>query len=49
MDAKPVSRGDDVKTIVVPSKRESGASSRMIKDSSSKEFVFFLKIIFYLI
>ncbi|CAF1350089.1 unnamed protein product [Rotaria sordida] len=29
-----VSRGDDIKTIVVQSKRESGASSRIIKDSA---------------
>jgi len=35
-----VSRGDDVKTIVTPSKRESGASSRIIKDSSKKNQIF---------
>ena len=31
--ANPVSRGDDVKAIVKSSKREGGASSRIIKDS----------------
>jgi hypothetical protein len=35
-----VSRGDDVKAILVPTKPESGASSRIIKDSG-REFVFF--------
>jgi NADH dehydrogenase FAD-containing subunit len=30
-----VSRGDDIKTLLVPSKREDGASSRIIKDSGS--------------
>jgi hypothetical protein len=35
-----VSRGDDIKTIVAPSKRESGASSRVIKDSGRKEINF---------
>jgi NADH dehydrogenase FAD-containing subunit len=35
-----VSRGDDVKTIVTSSKRESGASSRIIKDSSKKNQIF---------
>lgn len=33
----PVSRGDDVKTVVKPSNRESGASSRIIKDSGRNE------------
>jgi NADH dehydrogenase FAD-containing subunit len=28
-----VSRGDDIKTLLKPSKREGGASSRIIKDS----------------
>jgi NADH:ubiquinone reductase (non-electrogenic) len=32
--SNPVSRADDVKTVVAPSKRQGGASSRMIKDSS---------------
>ncbi|CAF1240962.1 unnamed protein product [Rotaria sp. Silwood1] len=33
-DSSPVSRGDDIKAIFVPSKREGGASSRIIKDSA---------------
>lgn len=32
-----VSRGDDIKAIYVPSKRESGASSRIIKDSGKEK------------
>jgi NADH:ubiquinone reductase (non-electrogenic) len=35
-----VARGDDVKTILVPTISGSGASSRIIKDSG-REFVFF--------
>lgn len=34
-DEKPVSRGDDIKTLVIANKRESGASSRIIKDSGN--------------
>ena len=30
----PVSRGDDIKTIMVPNRREGGSSSRIIKDSA---------------
>ncbi|CAF3144724.1 unnamed protein product [Rotaria sp. Silwood2] len=33
-DSSPVSRGDDIKGIFVQSKREGGASSRIIKDSA---------------
>jgi hypothetical protein len=40
-EERPVSRGDDVKTILVPTQRESGASSRIIKDSG-KEFLVIL-------
>ncbi len=32
-----LSRGDNVKTVTVPSKREGGASSRIIKDSSKEK------------
>jgi NADH dehydrogenase FAD-containing subunit len=31
-----VARGDNIKTIIPPSKREGGASSRMIKDSGQE-------------
>ncbi|CAF3924855.1 unnamed protein product [Rotaria magnacalcarata] len=31
---QPVSRGDDVKTILIPSRRAGGSSSRIIKDSA---------------
>ena len=32
-EEKPVSRGDDIKALVVSNRREGGASSRIIKDS----------------
>jgi NADH:ubiquinone reductase (non-electrogenic) len=41
-EAQTVSRGDDIKTIVVPTKPKGGSSSRIIKDSG-KEFDFFFK------
>jgi NADH:ubiquinone reductase (non-electrogenic) len=41
-----VSRGDDVKTILAPSKRQGGASSRIIKDSGQlKEKLFFVFVL----
>jgi hypothetical protein len=50
IDEEPtVARGDTIKAIPVPSKRESGASSRIIKDSG-KEYVclfFSMKKIFF--
>lgn len=36
----PVSRGDDIKTILAPAKRENGASSRSIKDSGRRRKIF---------
>jgi hypothetical protein len=45
-EQQAVSRGDDVKAIVVPTKRDSGASSRIIKDSG-KELIFLGKIFFF--
>jgi len=41
-EAQTVARGDDIKTILEPTKQKGGSSSRIIKDSG-KEFVFFLK------
>jgi NADH dehydrogenase FAD-containing subunit len=37
-EEQTVSRGDDIKTILAPSKRGDGASSRIIKDSGEKIF-----------
>ena len=42
----PVSRGDDIKAILTPTKRESGASSRIIKDSGTNLFVIYKNEIF---
>ncbi|CAF1526085.1 unnamed protein product [Rotaria magnacalcarata] len=41
---QPVSRGDDVKTILIPSRRAGGSSSRIIKDSGESIHSFFLNI-----
>lgn len=43
--AKPVSRGDDIKTILASTGRNSGASSRKIKDSGRDRIVLHDEII----
>ena len=45
-EAQTVARGDDIKTIVVPTKPKGGSSSRIIKDSG-KELIFTSKDIIW--
>jgi hypothetical protein len=42
-EGQTVARDNDVKAIAVPSKREGGASSRVIKDSGNELFFFLEK------
>jgi hypothetical protein len=40
-EQQPISPSDDIKAVLVSSKRDSGASSRKIKDSGKEIFFFF--------